>query len=95
MEPDYLALMIGEKDSKKIEEFNKALLAIEDRHIDFFKSRPAKYETEKHDRLKNHCAIWDNGNRITFGFEEDTDIPHCIIKECFVLFDQIFNEARN
>jgi hypothetical protein len=92
MEVNILEQILGKDRFEKEERFNRALLEIEEKYIDFFRKRPAKNEIELHDRLHDHWLMLSDNYKISFGFEKDTDIPQEIIIRCFQKFNEIFRD---
>ena len=84
--------IIDPEKRKLYDAFDEGLLAIEEKHIDFFREREPKNDSEQHDRLHNHHIFWDQGGRITFAINKDSDLPRHIRKECLDFFNEIFNQ---
>lgn len=80
----------GEEYAEKNRAFEEELLRIEAEHADFFKSRPPQNETEKHDRLHNHYALRTAGGQVSFKFNEGSDLPEDLKRECTEVFHRIW-----
>ena len=80
----------GEDLFIKKEKLQKALLDVENKYLDYFKSRPPKYEREEHDRLHNHYLLHIDHNEITFGFSKFSRLPDEIVNDCIKCFKEIY-----
>ena len=87
---DAMELFFGREHVKRHAELEDALRKIEEKHIDFFKSRESKFEADDHDRLHNHWMMTADRWRISFGFDRDSDLPKAIMEECASEFNRIF-----
>lgn len=87
---DLMKLFCGENFYNKNEEFLRELSEIENKYIEFFNKRPAKFSSDEHDKLHNHWILFNDNALIKFGFEPDSDIPDYIKEECNLVFTRIF-----
>lgn len=91
MENNYFELLLGKERYEKEERFKKALLNIEEEHIEFFKARPSNHVGEDHERLHDHWLMTGDNYKLRFGFKNDTNLPREIINKCLQSFNEIFN----
>jgi hypothetical protein len=91
MDKSILETLFGKDRFEKSEKLKQSLLEIEGKHIEFFKSRPPKFEGELHDRIHNHRLMWEENSIIKFGFEKDSTLPPSIQNECINCFKEIYN----
>jgi hypothetical protein len=91
MNKNFFETLFGNGISEKSEKLEQSLLLIEEKHIEFFKSRPPKFEGELHDRLHNHWLMWEENSIIKFGFDKDSTLPPSIQNECINCFKEIYN----
>ena len=87
---DIYEFLEREDYSKKVKELDEALSKIEKKYIEFFKSRPSKFELEEHDRLHNYWFMTCNNQLVRFGVDKNSDIPEYIKTECDQAFIRIF-----
>lgn len=80
----------GEEYSDKNKAFAAEIDRIEERHLDYFKSRPPQNETEKHDRLHHHFVLRTAGGQIALDFDPDEALPADIRQECVEAFHRIW-----
>jgi len=92
---DYGKLIYGEALYRKVKKFEEGLLVVEEKHIEFFKNRESQRLYEEHDRLHNHCSTIFFNNKITFGFEKDSDLPFYVRRECADLFKSTVIDEDN
>jgi ribosomal protein S5 len=82
----------GEELTRKEKEFDAAIQRIEEKYIDFFKSRKSmRSEYDVHDRLHNHIVLGNVAGQTGFGFSYDSDLPEHIRKECIDAFRKAFS----
>lgn len=62
---------------------------VEEAHIDFFKSRPPLFDSEPHDKLRNHYILAVAPTGITLQFHPNSQLPAQIIEECNAAFQNI------
>ena len=92
---DFTELFFGQDYAVKMEKFKNALLEIEKKHIDYFKSRPSKFEEhEPHDFLHNHYMIITTPPNVYFKFEEHSPLPVEIRDECTLAFRSSFSQTE-
>jgi hypothetical protein len=89
---DFLKKIYGKERIEKEENLKNSLLLIEEKYIEYFKSRPPKFNGELHDHLHNHWVLWDDGITIKFGFDKTSDLPQRIQNECLDCFKTIFSK---
>ena len=87
---DISEFIYGEEYAEKNQAFEKAIEDIEEKHLDFFKNRPAQNETEQHDRLHNHYALRTASGQVSFKFSDGSDLPANIKQECLDAFNRIW-----
>jgi len=80
----------GDQYAEKNQAFENEMAGLEEKHIDYFKSRPSQIETDEHDRLRNHYNIRTASGQISFRFNEGSDLPEDIRKECTEAFHRIW-----
>jgi hypothetical protein len=80
----------GEEYAEKNRAFAEEIDRIEERYIDYFKSQPARNETEEHDRLHHHFVVRTAGGQIALDFEAGAPLPPEIRRECTEAFHRIF-----
>lgn len=90
---DIKEVIYGKDYSDKYKEFIDVLGQIEEKHIDFFKERPARNEYGKHDRLHNHYGMITEFGTLTFSVG-DSELPANIQNECVDAFNSIFNKTK-
>jgi hypothetical protein len=79
----------GEHFKENLNNFMIELKLIEQRHSDWFKSRPPQKEGELHDRLYHYYVIeWKSG--IGFKFIDDCELPTEIQGQCMEAFYRNF-----
>ena len=84
----------SEKDRRKSEALNGAMKAIEEKHIDFFRNREGKFESDEHDKLQYHWMIINRCGQIRFHFTKESDLPDHIRKECIEVFKDAYGGAE-
>jgi len=92
MENIDLILSGGAENAAKKKALKAALLKIEEKHINYFKSKPAKYPFEKHERLHNHFSGTDWFHREMMIQVPESDLPQEIVNECANAFNEIWNK---
>lgn len=92
---DEMELIFGKERIRKEKELDEALERIENKYIDFFKSREPKSEHDDHDRLHNHWMLTHDGSNISFRFDPNAGLPEKIMKECTVEFNRILFLQNN
>ena len=80
----------GDDYVKRNQAFEDEMAALEEKHLAYFKSRPAQIETEEHDRLRNHYNIRTASGQVSFRFNEGSDLPEAIRQECTEAFHRIW-----
>lgn len=79
------------EDVRRRNVFYQELLKIQDRYIDWFKSRPGLYDDQEHDELNNHLRGGIDGNYAkVIGFRPDSDLPNYIRKAVTEAADRCF-----
>ena len=80
----------GKQIDEKSKLFDELLQEINNKHIDYFKSRKSPFTSDKNDNIRNHCGftIFDNVVNIMF---PDKDTPDYIKQECIEAFNKSFN----
>lgn len=63
---------------------------IEEKYIDVFKERKQEFHNEDRDYLKYHWIMAAQHGRVTFAFNEDSDLPEYIKAECINAFKNRF-----
>lgn len=90
---DLLAHIYGDDFVSKITEFEKRLDAIEKENIEWFKSQPARFENEEHDKLEHHYVLaWNSSGRVMFSINGDSILPNPIKDKCKEAFKDVFGE---
>ncbi|QNF33968.1 hypothetical protein HUW51_15015 [Adhaeribacter swui] len=89
---DISEFIYGDEYTQKNKAFEAAMAAIEEKHQDYFQSRPAQNETEPHDRLHNHYALSTASGQVSFRFNEGSDLPASLKQECLDAFHEIWKE---
>lgn len=89
---DISEFIYGEEYTEKNKAFESAMEAIEEKHLEFFRSRKPQNETEQHDRLHNHYALSTASGQVSFRFNEGSDLPASLKQECLDAFHQIWKE---
>jgi hypothetical protein len=87
---DISEFIYGEEYVEKNKAFEAEMENIEERHAEFFNSRPPRNETEEHDRLHNHYALRTASGQVQFHFNEGSDLPANIKQECKDAFHRIW-----
>jgi len=90
---DISEFIYGEEYVEKNKAFEEEMSRIEDKHLDFFKSREPRNETEEHDRLHNHYALRTASGQVQFSFNQGSDLPEDIKNECREAFHRIWKYA--
>ena len=81
----------GEELTRKEKKFDSAIQRIEEKHIEFFKSRKSiRSDKDVHDRLHNHFLISDIAGPMGIGFTDDSDLSEYIREEVLVAFREAF-----
>ncbi|PIQ20827.1 MAG: hypothetical protein COW65_12805 [Cytophagales bacterium CG18_big_fil_WC_8_21_14_2_50_42_9] len=80
----------GDDYAQRNQAFADEMAALEEKHADFFKSRPSQIETEAHDHLRNHYNIRTASGQVSFRFNEGSDLPEAIRNECTQAFHRIW-----
>ena len=88
----FTTIVNGDSHNKK-ETFTKLLLEVEQRHIDWFKKRPALFDYHPHDSIKNHTFSEDDGNSFRFNFWKHCELPEKIKVECVQAFKEVFGNG--
>ncbi|WP_152425155.1 hypothetical protein [Nafulsella turpanensis] len=83
-------LLFGDEYADKMETFNKQLLEIENKYLDYFKSQESGNDYEEYDRLHNHYIIHTDGpaGRISFNIMKDSTLPERIKRDCYQAFER-------
>ncbi|MDQ3290409.1 MAG: hypothetical protein M3Q05_03865 [Bacteroidota bacterium] len=87
---DIAEYIYGDEYAEKNKAFESEMERIEEKHLDFFKNREPRNETEKHDRLHNHYALSTASGQVSFRFNEGSDLPEEIKQECVEAFHRIW-----
>lgn len=82
-------LFHGKDFADKSELFKTELNKLEEIHIDYFKSRPAILQSQKHDKISNHVSTYFDGRTISLLIPTKT-LPENIKSEINSLFSQIW-----
>jgi hypothetical protein len=79
-----------EDANSTFEKFKDGLTKIQENNIDFFKSRPGKFEYQEHDELDNHVIIveYENG-KVGYLPHSDSDLPQNIIDQISTLYHSL------
>lgn len=70
--------------------FSNKLAEVEQRHIDWFKNRPALFDSQEYDSIKNHTFSEDDGETIRFSFWKYSELPESIKTECLLAFEEVY-----
>jgi hypothetical protein len=82
-EKDFDTNFYGSEYVRRKTGFKNELDKIEDRHREYFQSRPGHLQDQKHDQLSNHWLMtYDGRGRATFGFRDSSDLRQDIQEEC-------------
>ncbi len=92
MPTGFTTILKGESVNKK-EIFIKRLMEVEERHIDWFKKRPALFDYHTHDSIKNHTFNEEDGNLFRLNFWKHCELPEKIKNECVQAFKEVFGAA--
>ena len=87
-------LFYGKQFANAKKNFEAELNTIEQEHISYFKSKPAKYPFEEHERLHNHFIFHYNGYHTTFGQAKGSDLPAVIWDQCTASFRKHFEPSN-
>lgn len=83
-------LLHGENVVSKSVQFDNELRTIEEKHIEYFKSRPGR--RSEHDHLDAHYIIFSTGNTIKLVWEKYSDLDEKIKTECIEAFKRVYPE---
>lgn len=89
---DITKAIFGEKLVNFHNELKTEFDKIENKYIEFFKSRPPINEFHKHDELTNHYFLYYDSYRILISFTTGNDLPDYIKKECIEVFNKIIDK---
>jgi len=70
--------------------FMQKLSEVEQRHIDWFKKRPAIFDSQEYDSIKNHTFSEEDGDSVRFNFWKYSELPEIIKTECLKAFEEVF-----
>ena len=74
----------NERDKK----FKKGLIEIDEKHIEYFKPRPPKYQSQKHDGVINHFMTQNTSPGQIVLNVHSTELPLAIKEDLLSLFDR-------
>jgi hypothetical protein len=77
-------------DSTNLNKFTTILAQIEQRHINWFKTRPAIFDSQEHDCLSNHTFTEIDGDGVNFNFWKYSELPENIKNDCLVAYNEVF-----
>ena len=66
------------------------LLQIEQRNINWFKNRPAIFDSQEYDTIGNHTFTEDDGDLLRFNFWKYSELPQNIKSECLLAYEKVF-----
>lgn len=90
---DYNELFHGKEIAEKEKLFKIELEAINEKHKDFFKERPSRFESQEHDNLYMHYMIRTANGQVTFAFT-DNELPEHIKNDCIEAFNKVYPGAE-
>jgi hypothetical protein len=70
--------------------FFQKLSEVEQRHIDWFKKRPAIFDSQEYDSIQNHTFSEEDGDAVSFNFWKYSELPDDIKQECLVAFHEVY-----
>jgi len=82
----------GEDFYRREQEFKSAILEIEAKHIDYFRSKTSPKTWQPHDRLENHVSLYISNGTAHFKFEGTPDMPPEIGEKCQKAFSVIMGD---
>lgn len=65
------------------------LSEIQQKHIDWFSTRPGKLPTEKHDHIGHHYEFYYDGQQLCFN-KVGNELQDEIWKECVEAFNKVY-----
>lgn len=81
-----ITLPFEDYENSNFAKFNDGLNKIESDNLDFFKSRPGKFENQEHDLLSNHLvSVEYETGKIGYLPHPDSDLPQNIIDQVIAL----------
>ncbi|WP_295654569.1 hypothetical protein [uncultured Mucilaginibacter sp.] len=88
MSTSYTATINGAFDLKG--QFTQKLWEIEQRHLDWFKKRPAIFDFQDYDSIGNHTFREEDGEYVRFNFWKHSELPENIQTECLLAFEEVY-----
>jgi hypothetical protein len=73
--------------NRRNENFNKGLIELDEKHIEYFKPRLPKYSSQKHDSILNHFMIINTHQNPALNITS-TELPKEIMDDLTNLFHQ-------
>lgn len=88
---DFKKIFLGSDRAEKMNQFDTGMLELEKKYSYYFEKRSSKYNSERNDRLRDHCTI--DYSRMKLEVDPDLDIQ--IQRDCYKLFDEILKSRTN
>ena len=87
------ASIYGHAYAAKMEQIKAALLDVESKHMEFFRSRAPQSVWEKHDRLRHHLlSYYDGRGTYKLGFNQTSNLPMAIVDDCNAAIAKVMKE---
>jgi hypothetical protein len=88
-----LTTTIKEYSKQQTEIFARRLLEVEQKNIEWFKNRPAVFDSHPHDSITYHTFSEMQGNSFRLIFWKYSELPEKIKTECIQAFKDVFGMA--
>ena len=77
--------------NRRNENFNKGLIELDEKYIEYFKPRPPKLPSQKHDSILNHFMIINTHQNLALSINSPEELPKEIANDLKSLFHQHWN----
>lgn len=87
-------LFHGSDYAQRKEGLEKDLASIQEKHIEFFKSRKPLFPQDEYDMLHNHYLSKTSNGSFEFLFLNESDLPQYIRDECIAAVEKNFGKPK-
>jgi hypothetical protein len=70
--------------------FMQKLNEVEQRYIDWFKKRPALFDSQEYDSIQNHTFSEVDDDSVRFNFWKYSELPENIKTDCLLAFEEVY-----
>jgi hypothetical protein len=95
--PSMNVLMHGQTSVNFNNDLKHEFLMVEQNNLDYFTDKKSHLPSQPHERLSYHHWIYESSGTVTYGFNEDSDLPEYIkaqVKEAFDRVGQKYSQKK-